>query len=221
MSSWRSAATGRCCRPCTLPEQPHADLRHEPGLGRLPDERLPRGRAAAGGSRGPRSTSSIRLRMTAYDETGRRARGAGHQRGLAVPADLPGGEAQDLRRRQGAARGADLRRRAACRRPPAPPPTISRRTGRSCPIDAPLLVLTPISPFRPRRWRGAHPAQRGHGPDRGAGAGQAPGERGRRQHRDSRCARRRGREASDVDLFMMFDPGHSLDERILREQFDY
>jgi NAD+ kinase len=29
------------------------------------------------------------------------------------------------------------------------------------------------------------------------------------------------REASDVDIFMMFDPGHSLAERILREQFDY
>ena len=27
-----------------LPEQPHPDLRHEPRLGRLPDERLPRGR---------------------------------------------------------------------------------------------------------------------------------------------------------------------------------
>jgi NAD+ kinase len=29
------------------------------------------------------------------------------------------------------------------------------------------------------------------------------------------------KEASDVDIFMMFDPGHSLAERILREQFDY
>jgi NAD+ kinase len=29
------------------------------------------------------------------------------------------------------------------------------------------------------------------------------------------------KEASDIDIFMMFDPGHSLAERILREQFDY
>ena len=29
------------------------------------------------------------------------------------------------------------------------------------------------------------------------------------------------KEASDVDIIMMFDPGHSLAERILREQFDY
>jgi NAD+ kinase len=29
------------------------------------------------------------------------------------------------------------------------------------------------------------------------------------------------REANDIDIFMMFDPGHTLAERILREQFDY
>jgi NAD+ kinase len=29
------------------------------------------------------------------------------------------------------------------------------------------------------------------------------------------------KEASDLEIFMMFDPGHSLAERILREQFDY
>ena len=28
-------------------------------------------------------------------------------------------------------------------------------------------------------------------------------------------------QATGVDLYMMFDPGHSLDERILREQFGY
>ena len=28
-------------------------------------------------------------------------------------------------------------------------------------------------------------------------------------------------QASGIDLFMMFDPGHSLDERILSEQFRY
>jgi NAD+ kinase len=28
-------------------------------------------------------------------------------------------------------------------------------------------------------------------------------------------------EASNIDLLMMFDPGHSLDERILSEQFRY
>ena len=31
----------------------------------------------------------------------------------------------------------------------------------------------------------------------------------------------RGGAGDGVDLFMMFDPGHSLDERILSEQFRY
>ncbi len=36
------------------------------------------------------------------------------------------------------------------------------------PINAPLLVLTPISPFRPRRWRGALLPNEAEGGDRGA-----------------------------------------------------
>jgi NAD+ kinase len=28
-------------------------------------------------------------------------------------------------------------------------------------------------------------------------------------------------QARNIDLFMMFDPGHNLDERILAEQFRY
>jgi NAD+ kinase len=28
-------------------------------------------------------------------------------------------------------------------------------------------------------------------------------------------------QATGIDLYMMFDPGHSLDERILKEQFWY
>ena len=28
-------------------------------------------------------------------------------------------------------------------------------------------------------------------------------------------------QAASVDLYMMFDPGHSLDERVLAEQFRY
>ncbi len=41
------------------------------------------------------------------------------------------------------------------------------------PINAPLLALTPISPFRPRRWRGALLPNARADPHRGAGAGQA------------------------------------------------
>ena len=48
------------------------------------------------------------------------------------------------------------------------------------PLDAPLMALTPLSPFRPRRWRGAllpDAARRDH---RDLGGRQAPG-RGRRR----------------------------------------
>jgi NAD+ kinase len=89
------------------------------------------------------------------------------------------------------------------------------------PINAPLMALTPISPFRPRRWHGAL----------------LP---------DSACVRVEVLEAQKrpvaavadhdevrsvlvVDIQMdhsirtqlLFDPGHSLDERIVREQFGY
>ncbi|MEM0985659.1 MAG: NAD kinase [Pseudomonadota bacterium] len=89
------------------------------------------------------------------------------------------------------------------------------------PIGANLLALTPISPFRPRRWRGAllrHDAQ---------------------VHIDVLAPRRRPvsasadnqevrnivsldlAEDSSRHLTLLFDPGHALDERILREQFSF
>ena len=60
------------------------------------------------------------------------------------------------------------------------------------PLGAPLMALTPISPFRPRRWRGALLpgfAARDH---RGAGSRQAPGRRRRRPLRNPP----RGREST-------------------------
>ena len=54
------------------------------------------------------------------------------------------------------------------------------------PINAPLMALTPISPFRPRRWRGALLPDTRAGARRGAGAGEASGRRGRRPRRGAR-----------------------------------
>ncbi len=89
------------------------------------------------------------------------------------------------------------------------------------PIDAPLLALTPISPFRPRRWRGALL------PDRAQVTIEVrePGKRpvaAVADHNEVRSVR--SVEISmdhKVAMHMLFDPGHSLDERILREQFGY
>ena len=89
------------------------------------------------------------------------------------------------------------------------------------PIDAELLALTPISPFRPRRWRGAILPN-------SAKISITVREHVKRpvsavaDHTEFRqVARVDVEQARHVDLFMMFDPGHSLDERVLAEQFRF
>lgn len=89
------------------------------------------------------------------------------------------------------------------------------------PINAQLLALTPISAFRPRRWRGALlPNQ--------ARISFEVLEHDKRpvsavaDHHETRSVRSvEIKEATEIDLFLMFDPGHNLDERILSEQFRY
>ena len=89
------------------------------------------------------------------------------------------------------------------------------------PISAPLLALTPISPFRPRRWRGALLPNQAKvqievlEPDKRPVSAVAD----HTEFRDVFAVE--VQEQSDVDIFMMFDPGHTLAERILAEQFDY
>jgi NAD+ kinase len=89
------------------------------------------------------------------------------------------------------------------------------------PIDAPLLALTPISAFRPRRWRGALLPNVAKiqfdvlEPDKRPVSAVA-------DHAETRAVVRvEVEQANKVDLFLMFDPGHNLDERILSEQFRY
>lgn len=89
------------------------------------------------------------------------------------------------------------------------------------PIRAPLLALTPISPFRPRRWHGAllpDTAQvtiEAIDPDKRPVAAVA-------DHSEVRdVARVEIAMDHAISMHMLFDPGHSLDERILREQFGY
>ena len=89
------------------------------------------------------------------------------------------------------------------------------------PIGAPLLALTPISPFRPRRWHGALLPDKAEvtievleGDKRPVAAVA--------DHDEVRSVRKvEVRMDQGISIQMMFDPGHSLDERILREQFGY
>jgi NAD+ kinase len=89
------------------------------------------------------------------------------------------------------------------------------------PIGAPLLALTPISPFRPRRWRGALL------PD-GADVTVEVLEAEKRpvaavaDHDEVRSVRSVDISMDhSLSMHMLFDPSHSLDERILGEQFGY
>lgn len=87
------------------------------------------------------------------------------------------------------------------------------------PIGANLLALTPVSAFRPRRWRGAllrHDAKVRidiSAPDRRPVAAAADNQ----EVRDVTVVE--VEEDRSRSLVMLFDPGHALDERILREQF--
>lgn len=89
------------------------------------------------------------------------------------------------------------------------------------PLDAQLLALTPLSPFRPRHWHGAL----------------LPNTAKVRFEILDADFRSVSATADDrtvssvqiVDVFqdtnvsygLLFDPGHNLEERILREQFEY
>ena len=84
-----------------------------------------------------------------------------------------------------------------------------------------MLALTPISPFRPRRWRGALLPDSAFvvievlESDKRPVAAVA-------DHDEARYAVR-VEILSDktISMRMLFDPGHSLEERILSEQFGY
>ena len=89
------------------------------------------------------------------------------------------------------------------------------------PINAPLMAVTPISPFRPRRWRGALLPDSARvtiqviDPERRPVAAVA-------DHAEVRSVREVDiRMDHDISMQMLFDPGHSLEERILSEQFGY
>jgi len=89
------------------------------------------------------------------------------------------------------------------------------------PINASLLALTPISPFRPRRWRGALLPDKARVKIEVLEAEKRP-VAAVADHDEVRAVQ--SVEVTmdrKISIPMLFDPGHSLDERILREQFGY
>lgn len=87
------------------------------------------------------------------------------------------------------------------------------------PLDSRLLALTPISPFRPRRWRGAILPENAKFEIRVLDAVKRPVS----VVADQREVRDVATVKIAIDrtetLTLMFDPEHGLDERITMEQF--
>jgi len=94
-------------------------------------------------------------------------------------------------------------------------------SGPILPLDSQMLALTPISPFRPRRWRGAIL------PDRSRVTFRVlePEKRPVAAVADQKELRDIAEVRIEIDrsraLTLLFDPGHALDERIVAEQFAY
>lgn len=87
------------------------------------------------------------------------------------------------------------------------------------PIRSKLMALTPISAFRPRRWRGAllpwethlefHVLEQQKRPISATA-----------DHTEVRDVRKvEVVAASEIEINLLYNPGHGLEERLLREQF--
>lgn len=87
------------------------------------------------------------------------------------------------------------------------------------PIGSNLLALTPISPFRPRRWRGALLRNDARVTIEVMEADRRPVAATADTQEVRHVAKVDVREDRSHPLTMLFDEGHALDERILKEQF--
>ncbi|MEL1250099.1 NAD kinase [Aurantiacibacter gilvus] len=87
------------------------------------------------------------------------------------------------------------------------------------PLDSRMLALTPISPFRPRRWRGAILPEK----SRVSFRVNEPAKRPVAAVADSKEVRDVAEVhieiARDKEMCLLFDPHQTLDERMLAEQF--
>ena len=89
------------------------------------------------------------------------------------------------------------------------------------PLKARLLTLTPISPFRPRRWRGALLSNKAQVKINVLEAGKRPVSAVADHNEFRNVLSVLVREERGIGLKLLFDPGHALEERILAEQFRF
>ena len=89
------------------------------------------------------------------------------------------------------------------------------------PINAPLLAVTPLSPFRPRRWRGALLPHTAKIRIDILSSQKRPVSAVADDLEVRDVERVEISEDRNISVTMLFDAGHSLDERVLAEQFVY
>ena len=142
-----------------------------------------------------------------------------HQRGGDLPRDAPGGAA------------ARSRSTASCRLPElacdgvlvaTPAGTTAYNLsahGPIIPLGANLLALTPISPFRPRRWRGALLPSRSRFRIERLDPAKRPVSAVADFTEVRDVVSVEIWEDRSLSLHLLFDPEHNLEERILKEQF--
>ena len=87
------------------------------------------------------------------------------------------------------------------------------------PLGAGLLALTPINAFRPRRWRGALLPRASRVDLTILDPRKRPVAAAADSVEIPNVAKVTVTEANDVELTLLFDPEHDLEERILKEQF--
>ncbi|MFA5958115.1 NAD kinase [Hyphomicrobium sp.] len=89
------------------------------------------------------------------------------------------------------------------------------------PIKSSLLAVTPISPFRPRRWRGAIVPNKVHIKITVLEHEKRPVSAVADHFETRNVVKVEVEQARAIELFMMFDREHGLEERVLAEQFRY
>jgi NAD+ kinase len=87
------------------------------------------------------------------------------------------------------------------------------------PLDSAMLALTPISPFRPRRWRGAILPERTKIAFRVLDPAKRPVSAVADQHEVRDVATIEVAIDRASPLHLLFDPEHALDDRVTMEQF--
>ena len=87
------------------------------------------------------------------------------------------------------------------------------------PIGAEMLALTPISPFRPRRWRGALLPRAANVEFEVLDAAERTVSAAADFTEIRNVVRVAVREDRSLAVTLLFDPEHALEERIVREQF--